>query len=127
MGKKLLFTASTYSHIHHFHLPYLRHFQEQGWVVHVACGGKPQEIDCADKLIRLPLEKSMGSPANFRAAKHLRQLIRKVHEIYGCTMVFVTHDIQDAYSLADRILLLDAGKIQAIGTPKELIQKGYLE
>ena len=57
----------------------------------------------------------------------LRQLIRKVHEIYGCTMVFVTHDIQDAYSLADRILLLDAGKIQAIGTPKELIQKGYLE
>ena len=77
MGKKLLFTASTYSHIHHFHLPYLRHFQEQGWVVHVACGGKPQEIDCADKLIRLPLEKSMGSPANFRASKQLRQLIRK--------------------------------------------------
>ena len=42
-------------------------------------------------------------------------------------MIFVTHDIQDAYSLADKILLLDAGKIQAIGTPKELIQKGYLE
>ena len=77
MGKKLLFTASTYSHIHHFHLPYLRYFQEQGWVVHAACGGKPQEIDCADKLVRLPLEKSMGSPENFRAAKKLRQLIRQ--------------------------------------------------
>ena len=77
MGKKLLFTASTYSHIHHFHLPYLRYFQEQGWVIHVACGGNSEKIDCADKLIRLPLEKNMGSPANFRAAKQLRQLIRK--------------------------------------------------
>lgn len=38
MGRKVLFTASTYSHIVNFHLPYLRRFQEEGWTVHAACG-----------------------------------------------------------------------------------------
>ena len=93
-------------------------------------GGQLQRISLARALIKNPVmllldEPFSGIDPSLRG--ELRQLIRQVHEIYGCTMVFVTHDIQDAYSLADKILLLDAGKIQAIGTPKELIQKGYLE
>ena len=39
MPPKVLFTASTYSHIRNFHLPYLRWFHDQGWIVHAACGG----------------------------------------------------------------------------------------
>ena len=41
---KLLFTASTFSHIAHFHLPYLQWFQARGWTVHVACGGCPADL-----------------------------------------------------------------------------------
>ena len=44
MGGKVLFTASTYSHIVNFHLPYLRKFQEEGWTVHAACGGRSMPI-----------------------------------------------------------------------------------
>lgn len=77
MKKKILFTASTYSHIRNFHLPYLRYFQETGYSVHVACGGASQDIPYADRIIHLPLEKSMGSPENFRAAQKLRSMIRQ--------------------------------------------------
>ena len=44
MEKKILFTASTYSHIIRFHRPYLRAFLEMGWTVDAACGGAPMDI-----------------------------------------------------------------------------------
>lgn len=69
----VLYTASTFSHIAHFHLPYLRRFQELGWRVEVACGGAYHDIPFADEILALPLEKKMTSPANFRAARMLRQ------------------------------------------------------
>lgn len=77
MGGKVLFTASTYSHIVNFHLPYLRKFQEEGWTVHVACGGAPMPIADVDRVIDLPFEKSMWSPKNFKAAFLLRDTMRQ--------------------------------------------------
>ena len=68
MGRKVLFTASTYSHIVNFHLPYLRKFREGGWTVHAACGGGPMPIPDVERIIRLSLEKSMFSPKNLKAS-----------------------------------------------------------
>ena len=48
MGGKVLFTASTYSHIVNFHLSYLWKFREEGWTVHAACGGRPMPIPDAE-------------------------------------------------------------------------------
>ncbi len=75
----VLFTASTFSHIRRFHLPYLRWFREQGWQVDAACGGAPEAIPEADRVIALPLEKRMAAPGNFRAAALLRREIRARH------------------------------------------------
>lgn len=75
MDSKILFTASTYSHIRNFHLPYLRHYQEKGWTVHVACGNAPNCIPEAAEVIDLPFEKKMSSRENFRAARILRERI----------------------------------------------------
>lgn len=77
MPPKVLFTASTYSHILNFHLPYLRWFQDQGWIVHVACGGTVAPIPYADQILHLPFEKRMSAPGNFRASAVLRRRIRK--------------------------------------------------
>lgn len=77
MEKKVLFTASTYSHIVHFHLPYLREFTRLGWTVDVACGGTAMDIPYARRVVHLPLEKSMTAPANFSAAALLRRLLRR--------------------------------------------------
>lgn len=75
MTKKVLFTASTYSHIRSFHLPYLRSFHEAGWIVYVACGNAPYTIPCADSSISLPFEKKMSAPSNFQATAQLRKMI----------------------------------------------------
>ena len=76
MERKILFTASTYSHIVHFHRPYLRAFAGLGYTVDVACGGAPMEIPEARPVIHLPFEKSMTAPSNFAAAHQLRRLIK---------------------------------------------------
>lgn len=75
MAEKLLFIASTRDHICHFHLPYLRQFKEDGWLVHVACGGTKGNIPYADSIVYLPFKKHMLSPGNFRAARDLRRQI----------------------------------------------------
>lgn len=76
MENKILFTASTYSHILNFHLPYLRWFKEQGWIVHVACSGEPASIPNANQVFQIALEKSMFSPRNIKALMQLRHLIK---------------------------------------------------
>ena len=73
MEQKVLFTASTYSHIQNFHLPYLGEFHSAGWAVHVACGNAPGAIYYTAQVISLPFEKKMSSPSNFRAARLLRR------------------------------------------------------
>lgn len=75
MQKKVLFTASTYSHIVNFHIPYLEWFHSEGWIVHVGCGGTAKKILCADQVLHLPFEKKMHAPSNLRAASMLRHII----------------------------------------------------
>lgn len=76
MKKKVLIVASTFSHIRHFHLPYVRALRGEGCTVHVAAGGAPAAIPEADRLLTLPFEKEMYAPANLRAAAALRREIR---------------------------------------------------
>lgn len=81
----LLFTASTYSHIRYFHRPYLRKFKELGWRVDVACGGTPMELPEADRIIHIPLEKSMKSPKNWKCVSLLRREIRaEGYDLISC-------------------------------------------
>lgn len=93
-------------------------------------GGQNQRVAIARALIKNPVTILFDEPfSNIDPAfrTELRMLVKKIHEAFGCTMLFVTHDLQDAYSLADRIVILEDGQIQATGTPRELIEKGYLE
>ena len=68
MGKVLV-TASTQSHILHFHLPYLQWFRQQGWQVHVAFGAETGPCPHTDKQTALPLQKRMWAWQNFAAVK----------------------------------------------------------
>ena len=54
----------------------------------------------------------------------LRSLVKKIHEAYGTTVVFVTHDISEALTMADRIAVLEKGRLVEIGTPEDLLQNG---
>ena len=74
--RKLLMTASVWSHICNFHLPYLAAFQQLGWETHVGCNGIPADVTHVDMAIELPFKKRMTAPANFHAARILRQAIQ---------------------------------------------------
>lgn len=74
--KKILFTASTYSHINNFHLPYLKRFKELGYEVHVAVGGSKHDIEYADKVYDIPFQKSIISIENFKLSYKLAKIIK---------------------------------------------------
>lgn len=77
MKKKILFTASTYSHINNFHIPYIKYLKDRGDTVHVMAGGKIQEIAFADRVIDIPFEKKITSPKNFMLAIEMARILRK--------------------------------------------------
>lgn len=77
MEHRVLFTASTRSHIMNFHRPYIRAFGELGWTVDVACGVSDEAIPGTARVIRLPFEKKMSSLKNFAAARQLRRTIKE--------------------------------------------------
>lgn len=84
MGR-ILFVASTFSHIRNFHRPYLHAFSVRGWQVDVACAGTPTEIPQAHHTYTIPLEKSMTSPKNLAATRQLRTLIRENrYDVISC-------------------------------------------
>lgn len=85
MPGKILFTASTWSHISNFHRPYLRAFRALGWTVHVACGSEKRDIPEAEACIQLPFEKKMSSPSNFQAQAQLRRLMGEQRYDLVCT------------------------------------------
>lgn len=85
MSPKILFTASTYSHIEHFHRPYLREFAARGWEVHAACGGERMDIPEACRVIDLPFEKSLTSLKNLSALHLLRRvLLQESYDLVSC-------------------------------------------
>lgn len=85
---KILYVASTYIHLKHFHLPYLNYFHEKGDTVHIAAGGTEYPIPYADQVWHVPFQKSVFSPANFRAAWKFSRIIRR--ENYDLIAVHTT-------------------------------------
>ena len=82
---KILFTASTYSHLVQFHRPYLAAFRRMGWTVEAACGGAPMDLPEAHHVVHIPFEKDMLSPRNGAACLALRRLIRsRGYDLISC-------------------------------------------
>ena len=86
-------------------------------------GGQQQRVALARALVKNPQFILFDEPfANVDPAMRgqLRLLVKKLHEKDSATMVFVTHDIDEAFFLGDKILVLNNGKVDAFGTPEEL-------
>ena len=91
---------------------------------HQLSGGQQQRVGVARALAADPEVLLMDEPFGAldpvtRAA--LQQEIVRIHNLFGRTIVLVTHDIEEALRLADRIVLMDGGKIVQQGTPLELL------
>ena len=72
--RKILYCASTLSHIRNFHLPYLKAFHDQGYEVWVAAN-EEDSIPYADHVVSLPFAKSLLSPQIVKASFSARRLL----------------------------------------------------
>src|SRR6266540_46856 len=86
-------------------------------------GGQQQRVAIARAIVIEPPLVLMDEPlSNLDAALRLemRTEIRRLHQSLGLTTIYVTHDQEEALSLADRLVILREGVVQQIGTPEEL-------
>lgn len=91
---------------------------------HELSGGQRQRVGVARALAADPPVLLMDEP--FGALDPITRLeiqteFRRLHRELGKTVVFVTHDIQEAFVLASRIGLMDSGRLAVLGTPEEFL------
>jgi len=86
-------------------------------------GGEIQRTALARTLVRTPRIYLMDEPLSnldLKLREELRVEFRGLHQKYGATMLYVTHDFVSAVSVADRIGILDQGRLHQVGTYSEL-------
>ena len=86
-------------------------------------GGQQQRVAIARAIVVQPPLVLMDEPLSNLDAKlrlEMRAEIRRIHNLLGSTTVYVTHDQDEALSLADRIVVLRDGMVRQVGTPEEL-------
>ena len=93
---------------------------------HELSGGQRQRVALARSLAARPRILLLDEPlANLDA--HLRHAMlaefRRIHAATGCTMVFVTHDQNEAMAVADTVGVMDGGRLEQVGTPAGLFDR----
>ncbi|GEP55517.1 ABC transporter ATP-binding protein [Reyranella soli] len=86
-------------------------------------GGQQQRVAIARCLVYKPSLILMDEPLGALDKKLREQLqleIKRLHSDLGVTVVYVTHDQEEALTLSDRICLMNTGRIEQLGTPHEL-------
>ena len=89
-------------------------------------GGQRQRTAIGRAIVREPDVFLFDEPlSNLDAALRIntRLEIAKLHTMLGATMIYVTHDQVEAMTLADRIVVMNAGRIEQVGTPMELYRE----
>lgn len=88
-------------------------------------GGQRQRVALARALAAQPKVLLLDEPFGALDAKvriELREWLRRLHDEIHVTSVFVTHDQEEAFAVADTVVVLRAGKIEQIGSPTEVFE-----
>jgi sulfate transport system ATP-binding protein len=86
-------------------------------------GGQRQRIALARALAVEPkvllLDEPFGA-LDAKVRKELRRWLRRLHDELHVTSIFVTHDQEEALEVADRVVLMNSGKVEQVGTPQQV-------
>ena len=89
-------------------------------------GGEQQRVAIARSMVLNPKLLLLDEPLS-NLDVHLRDVMRKeikrIQKQFGVTMIIVTHDQEDAFKLADRVIVINEGHIEQVGTPEELYKE----
>jgi sulfate/thiosulfate transport system ATP-binding protein len=89
-------------------------------------GGQRQRVALARALAVEPklllLDEPFGA-LDAKVRKDLRRWLRRLHDELHVTSVFVTHDQEEALEVADRVVVMNQGRIEQVGTPEDVYQR----
>ena len=86
-------------------------------------GGQRQRVALGRAMVRNPAVFLLDEPLSNLDAKlrvTMRTEIRKIQQKVGITAIYVTHDQSEAMSISDKIIIMSKGKVEQIGTPREI-------
>lgn len=93
---------------------------------HELSGGQQQRVALARGLVMKPRILLLDEPLSNLDAKlreKMRKDIRRIQKEFDLTMVYVTHDQKEAFQMSDRVVVMNRGRIEQIGTPEEIRYK----
>lgn len=91
--------------------------------IHNLSGGQQQRVAIARALANNPRVLLLDEPLaalDLKLRKDMQNELKKIQQQLGITFIFVTHDQEEALSMSDRVVVMDNGQIQQIGTPKDI-------
>jgi ABC-type Fe3+/spermidine/putrescine transport system ATPase subunit len=91
--------------------------------IHEISGGQQQRVALARALVIEPRALLLDEPLSNLDAKlreDMRDEIKRIQRQLGITTIYVTHDQEEAMSIADRIVVMNNGQIDQVGTPQEI-------
>ena len=86
-------------------------------------GGQQQRVAIARAIANHPKVLLLDEPLaalDLKLRKDMQKELKKIQEQLGITFIFVTHDQEEALTMSDRVVVMDGGKIQQVGTPKDI-------
>lgn len=93
---------------------------------HELSGGQQQRVAIARAVVNKPLilllDESL-SALDYKLRKEMQIELKMLQRKLGITFLFVTHDQEEALCMSDRIVIMNKGKIEQIGTPKEIYEE----
>lgn len=97
---------------------------------HQLSGGQRQRVALARALAPQPkvllLDEPFGA-VDAKVREELRRWLRRLHDELHATTLFVTHDQEEAFSVADRVLIVNKGKLEQQGTPLQILDEPATE
>jgi putative spermidine/putrescine transport system ATP-binding protein len=95
-------------------------------------GGQQQRVALARAVVLNPKVLLLDEPLSnldAKLRKELRSEFLEIHKLSGITTLFVTHDLEEAFALSDRVAVMNRGRLEQFGTPLEIYhqpQSGFI-
>src|SRR5437016_7550760 len=89
-------------------------------------GGQQQRVALARALVNRPAALLLDEPLgalDVKLRKHMQLELKRIQHELGTTFVYVTHDQEEALAMSDRIAVMNAGRVEQVGGPREIYER----
>src|SRR5439155_14910810 len=89
-------------------------------------GGQQQRVALARALVNRPAALLLDEPLgalDVKLRRHMQLELKRIQHELGTTFVYVTHDQEEALAMSDRIAVMNGGRVEQIGSPREIYER----